>query len=442
MTLPIIEPDYITVLPDGTVKQLNPFTATQVWTVPGRGNRPLGLAVPDARPLVAGDRSGACSFCPDHYLQTPPEKARLVLRDGDWHERWGLSAAEVTAEVADFRRVANLFEIVSLDYWRTNYGYSVPEKVRERCAEYLADPAGQTHVRAILTMKAAAAKDDVEQVARWGPDELADHALSFFGSGHDLIVARRHFTDDATDTSALASSGTLSPQEHRAYIGLSASTAAELYAANRYVRYVAVFQNWLKPAGASFDHLHKQLVAIDERGPNSQFALSRARQVRNIYNEVGPNYAARHNLVLAENDHAIAFAGFGHRYPSIEVYSTSATCQPWLQDDEERDAMADMVHAMHAATGADVPTNEEWHTQPIDVETPMPWRVNIKWRVSNLAGFEGGTKIYLNTISPMTLRDRVLPALFALRDRGAITAMRLGDECRCRPNPLRYVTGR
>ena len=43
-----------------------------------------------------------------------------------------------------------------------------------------------------------------------------------------------------------------------------------------------------------------------------------------------------------------------------------------------------------------MPSNEEWHYQPPDVDLPMPWRTVLKWRVSTLAGFEGGTKIYLN----------------------------------------------
>lgn len=31
--------DYYRELPDGTIKQRNPFTGTQVWTVPGRARR-------------------------------------------------------------------------------------------------------------------------------------------------------------------------------------------------------------------------------------------------------------------------------------------------------------------------------------------------------------------------------------------------------------------
>ena len=97
------------------------------------------------------------------------------------------------------------------------------------------------------------------------------------------------------------------------------------------------------------------------------------------------------------------------------------------------------MHACHAATGAEVATNEEWHYQPPDVDLPMPWRIVLKWRVSTLAGFEGGTKIYLNTIDPWALRDRVVRELYPLREQGRIaSSIRLATECQCRPNSLRY----
>jgi hypothetical protein len=46
----------------------------------------------------------------------------------------------------------------------------------------------------------------------------------------------------------------------------------------------------------------------------------------------------------------------------------------------------------------------------------MPLRAVLKWRVSTLAGFEGGTKIYVNTIDPWSVRDR---AVARLRERSA-----------------------
>ena len=94
--------------------------------------------------------------------------------------------------------------------------------------------------------------------------------------------------------------------------------------------------------------------------------------------------------------------------------------------------MSDLIHACHAATGPAVPCNEEWHYQPPDQDLPMPWRVGVKWRVSTLAGFEGGTKIYLNTIDPWNLRDRVVPELQRLRGEGLIDAsIRIATECAC-----------
>ena len=75
-----------------------------------------------------------------------------------------------------------------------------------------------------------------------------------------------------------------------------------------------------------------------------------------------------------------------------------------LTDDEVRD-FSDLLHACHAATGSHVPTNEEWHHRPPSFHLPMPLRAVLKWRVSTLAGFEGGTKIYVNTIDPWAVHD-------------------------------------
>jgi galactose-1-phosphate uridylyltransferase len=104
--------------------------------------------------------------------------------------------------------------------------------------------------------------------------------------------------------------------------------------------------------------------------------------------------------------------------------------------------MSDMVHAMHAATGVAVPCNEEWHYRPVDSDLPMPWRVMLKWRTSTIAGFEGATKIYLNTVGPYQLRDLVVPTLFELRDAGLIAPLQIATEAPCRPNSLLYRANR
>ena len=433
------EPDYVSVLRDGTVKQINPLTGTEVWTVAGRANRPLGLAVREPEPLDPGHAGRHCPFCEARYLETPPEKSRVVRRGDEWDTLYRNPAGELFATVAEFRRVPNLFEILSFDYWHQNYGFELPERVRVRRDAYLASPEGRAHVLSVIGAKLRASGMTPDEIAALPEDDRIARASGFFGGGHDLIVARRHFIDGATHDSQLASSGTLSVDEHERFVSYTIESTRMAYDINRYARYVAVFQNWLKPAGASFDHLHKQLVTIDERGAQHEATLARLRGNANLFNEAGPNYAARRNLVIAESAHAVAFAGFGHRYPTIEIHSTSESSDPWEQRHDEVRGMSDMIHAMHAATGPAVPCNEEWHYRPIDVTLPMPWRVMVKWRISTLAGFEGATKVYLNTIAPAALRDRVVSALLGLRERGLIApGLAIGSEAPGRPNPLRY----
>ncbi len=416
-------------LPDGTVKQVSPLTGTVVWTVPGRAHRLVG-APPAQRHLIDHAHDGAhCAFCPDRYRETPPEKSRLVRTpDGGWQQITGVRESELDATVAEFRRIPNLFEILSVDYWRANHGVRPTADARARAAAYVAEPGGRAQVLALLRRRLASQGVTDEQWAARPEEEWLERAVDLFSGTHDVVVARRHFADGAVHDDELAGSGTLTPAEHRRYVALTVEAMADLYAAQPAARYVAAFQNWLKPAGASFDHLHKQLVAIDEHGPRAERVLARVREQPDVFTRV-VEHAVRNRLVIARNEHAVAVAAVGHRYPSVEVYATGAGHLPWEHDAEQVGAVADLLHALHAATGVTVPSNEEWHHRPRLAPEPMPWHVVVKWRVSTLAGFEGSTKINVNTLDPATVRDLVVTRLTDLREAGAVARMCLGDEC-------------
>ena len=131
-------------------------------------------------------------------------------------------------------------------------------------------------------------------------------ADAFFGGGHEMVIAKRHYREGATLDTDLYSSGEMTEEEHFWYFKLTIDAIRDITINNRYVRYISVFQNWLRPAGASFDHLHKQLVSLDEWGASIQNQIKMLRDDANVFNEYGANFAAHHNLVFAENDHAIA----------------------------------------------------------------------------------------------------------------------------------------
>ncbi|MDO5628208.1 MAG: DUF4921 family protein [Mobilicoccus sp.] len=401
-------PDPISVLADGTIKSIHPLSGTEVWTVPGRGARPgSGTPAPAPRGSVP------CAFCLERAQEVPPEKARVVREGADTRIRREVPPEELSAGVAEFRRVANLFEILPFAYWQANHGEQPHPRAVAALERWRTSAVGRAHLEGVLRTKFLARGGEESEWDGLSGEERLAGAIDFFAGGHDLIIGRRHRSADGRP----ASSGTLSADEHAAYTALTVEAMADLYAVLPSARYVATFQNWLGPAGASFDHLHKQLAAIDSVGVQVQRELRALAADPHAYARMVET-ARRHDLVVAENDTAVAFAGFGHRYPTFEVFSQDPTTRPFEQSEDHVRGMSDLVHALHAATGPGVPCNEEWHHRPRGVEAQMPWRIHLKWRTSTLAGFEGGTRIYVTTLSPWDLRDLARERLSELRDEG------------------------
>ncbi len=425
---------------DGTVKQVNPFTGTEVWTVPGRGTKPLSSSQEiHPLPIEIHSPEDYCSFCPTRYYETPPEKARVIFSDNRYQVIEKLAPSEYSNTVAEFRRTSNLFEIVSLEYWRKNFGFKISASNIQWKEKYLSDKAGIKHIIEILTYKLGFLGKREEEIIKMQPEEMIALSDAFFGGGHELIIAREHHTANAVFDDDLFSSGDMDEEKHYQYVKFTIDAMTDINANNRYVMYVSVFQNWLRPAGASFDHLHKQLVALDEWGESIDRQINMIIKDKNVFNTYGPNFAGHHNLIFAENDHAVAFIGIGHRYPTIEIYSKSVNSRPHEHHTEEVRGMSNLLHACHAALGNKTSCNEEWYYTPFDSIYPMPWHVNIKLRINVPAGFEGGTSIFINPINPIELRDRLVPKLYELRDQGRINrGMCIAEECSVTPNPLLY----
>ena len=430
---------FYNIMPDGTVKQINPFTGTEVWAVPGRGNKPLSNEIPaTAKEVHQNGRESYCSFCESRYFEVPPEKSRLVKFDGQYRSLVRIPPDQYDNSVAEFRRVGNLFEIVTIDYWKKNYNYRLTKDAAEWRDAYIANPKGIEHIDAILNYKLKMSGRSEQEIRRKFQINKVNMMDSFFGGCHELVIAHRHYVPDAKFDTQLFSSGEMTQEEHFQYFRFTIEAMREMLSANRYVRYISVFQNWLRSAGASFDHLHKQLVGLDEWGNSMLTQIQMLRDDPNIFNELGVNFAAQYNLVFAENDFAVACVGIGHRYPTIEIYSKSRASRPYEHSDDELRGVSNLVHACHAAMGSQISCNEEWYYTPIDAVYKMPWHVLLKWRVNVPAGFEGGTSIFINPITPIDLRDKMVPRLYHLRDTGVINSFRIAEECRLAPNPLQY----
>ena len=69
----------------------------------------------------------------------------------------------------------------------------------------------------------------------------------------------------------------------------------------------------------------------------------------------------------------------------------------------------------------------------------MPWHINIKLRINVPAGFEGGTNIFICPLTPIDLRDQLVPRLYHLRQEGKCSPnIKIAEECAIQPNLLQY----
>ncbi len=434
--------DLMREMPDGTLKMTNPLTGRTAWWVPGRIGRPnMHATQASIEHDVIREPEDYCAFCPENMLQTPPEIERRI-KDGDGYRSMArILPGDLLETSFAFRRMANLYEIVTLDYWRRNYDFKGRDHLHEWARAYRQDPAGRAHLIELARKKTKALREAGEDIPPLTEEQMLKETDSFFLGCHQLIVAERHYQPSASVGRArtLWWSGSFSPQEHFEYFRFTSDAICEIYENNRYVRFVVTFQNWLAPSGASFDHLHKQLVGLDDWGTLINREVEACRSDPNFYNSMVVNFAGFNNLVVAENEHAVLFADFGHRYPTLAVYSKSRALKPFEHSPEELRGISDLVHACHAAQGPETSCNEEWYHQPRDCLERIPFHVLIKWRVNNPAGFEGGTSIFINPLRPVDVRDEIVPELFRLRNEGKISSdIKIAEECPLEPNSLLY----
>ena len=302
----------------------------------------------------------------------------------------------------------------------------------------MSNRAGVRHVKDILRYKFRRQGKAEEWIGRNLSFNWEELASSFFGGSHELILSKRHYTENACFTNELASSGELTPAEHFQYIKFTLHAICDIYKNNPYAVYTSVFQNWLPEAGASFNHLHKQIVGLDEWGITLRKIIKLIAKKPDAFNEYFLNFVIQEDLIIAENQNAVCFSSFGERFPTIAILSKSKKVLPWELTQGELKDFSDLLHAIHAALGAEAPTNEEWFFTPRNSKVKFPWYTLIKWRLNNPAGFEGNTDIYLNTLDPYSLKEQIVSKLFDLRKKGSIADYQIGSECQTEKNALKY----
>lgn len=176
-------------------------------------------------------------------------------------------------------------------------------------------------------------------------------------------------------------------------------------------RYVIVFKNQGKAAGASLEHSHSQLIALPilPRMIVSELegALSYYRyKERCVFCDIIRQEIHQQVRLVCENDRFITITPFAPRTPFemwiLPKVHSSAYCK---QDDDELAALADIFAETLQRLNAcipNVPYNFVLHTEPLRAGglEHYHWHFEIVPKLTSIAGFEWGSGFYINPMPP------------------------------------------
>jgi len=157
-----------------------------------------------------------------------------------------------------------------------------------------------------------------------------------------------------------------------------------------------------------------------------------------VYADYAAFLAYDQNLLICDNPFAVAAVDIGRPCPAVIIFSKAKSLYPFEHTDEQVRGMSDVIHAVHAAFGADSAVNEEWYYSPPESAMRLPWYVLIKWRNHRLAGIEGITNIFPNEISPGDAKEMMIDRLTGLLQNGRIAQLNIGDDCQKESAMLNY----
>jgi UDPglucose--hexose-1-phosphate uridylyltransferase len=177
------------------------------------------------------------------------------------------------------------------------------------------------------------------------------------------------------------------------------------------LKYILVFRNYGRVAGASLSHPHSQLVATPiipgvvagELAGALRYAEYRDRCV---FCDVVRQELDEGKRVVAENEHFVVVAPYAARSPFEtwllpKRHSPSFASIPVEEQTSFAVILGETLRRLHLCLD-DPPYNYNFHTAPCDADDDpgFHWHLSISPRLTIAAGFEMGTGIYINVTPP------------------------------------------
>ncbi len=176
-------------------------------------------------------------------------------------------------------------------------------------------------------------------------------------------------------------------------------------------KYLLLFRNHGRTAGASLAHPHSQLIALpivpkraveELEGAREYFA----REGRCVYCDVLRQEQAEQTRVVWQNDEFVAFVPYAAWSPFEQwIVPRHHVASFGEITDNQFLPLAEVLHQalgkLHACLG-NPPYNYIIHTAPYEnnVGHFYHWHIEVIPRLSHVAGFEWGSGFYINTVPP------------------------------------------
>lgn len=178
------------------------------------------------------------------------------------------------------------------------------------------------------------------------------------------------------------------------------------------VRYIQIFHNHGKEAGASIAHPHSQIMAIPVISPYIDLQLRGAERYRknhhaNVFQTILDHENAERKRFVYENEHFFAFCPFASRAAFETWIIPKKSENPYFEriTEEEKIALAEALRQILSALRrglGDPSYNFYLNTAPCDGKDypHYRWHIEILPKTAVWAGFELSTGIEVSTIRP------------------------------------------
>lgn len=201
------------------------------------------------------------------------------------------------------------------------------------------------------------------------------------------------------------------PVEHMALVFRAFQDRIRDLEHDKRFRYVLVFKNFGKAAGASLEHSHSQLVALPVLPRKIESELTGALTYYNykercVYCDIISQELKQDVRVVCKNKFFITITPFAPRTPFemwvLPMHHSSAYHE---QSEEELASLAEIFSESLCRLDAcipNVPYNFVLHTQPLRSQhmKHFHWHFEIVPKLTSIAGFEWGSGFYINPMPP------------------------------------------